>query len=239
MGRAFEVRKMAMQKTSVAKSKVYSKFGKEIYMKAKSNPDPVSNLDLKAVIDRAKRQQVPKHVIDKAIEKAKGGAGEDFKSKLFEGFGPGKSTLLIETLSDNDNRTAADVRNCFTKCDCKIAVQNAVSFTYENVSISSFKTNKNEDELFEYFLENEIDVSEIEVEDGVAEVKGSLEIMGALTKATDDLTDNEEDINMCEMTWLANELVDLNEEEKKTFDKLMNMLEELDDVQNIYHNVNL
>lgn len=239
MGRAYEVRKISMQKTSVAKSKVYSKFGKEIYMKAKSNPDPSSNLDLKAMIDKAKRAQVPKHVIDKAIDKAKGGGGEDFKAKLFEGFGPGSSTLLVETLSDNDNRTAADVRNCFTKTECKIAVQNAVSFTYENIAIATFKSNKSEDELLEYFMENEVDISDLEINDGIVEVKAAIDQMGSITKAVNNLVETEEDILECEIIWSATSNVDLNEEEMKVFEKLNNMLEELDDVQNIYHNVNL
>ena len=106
MGRAFEVRKNAMAKTAAAKTKVNSKYGKEIYVAAKNGGAELdTNLTLKRLIEKAKKDQVPAHVIDKAIEKAKGGAGEDYQPARYEGFGPGNCMVIIDCLTDNPNRT--------------------------------------------------------------------------------------------------------------------------------------
>ena len=106
MGRAYQNRKESMAKTSDAKARVYSKYGREIYVCAKAGGlDPTGNLALRSLIDRAKKDQVPTHVIDKAIEKAKGGAGENFELARYEGYGPGNCMVIIECLTDNPNRT--------------------------------------------------------------------------------------------------------------------------------------
>ena len=98
MGRAYQNRKVSMAKTAAAKTKVYSKYGREIYVCAKSGgPDPSGNIALRGLIDRAKRDQVPSHVIDKALEKAKGGTGEDFAAARYEGYGPG-SVMVSSTV---------------------------------------------------------------------------------------------------------------------------------------------
>ncbi len=128
MGRAFEVRKAAMMKTSAAKTKVYSRFGKEIYIAAKAGvPDPEMNQGLKRMIERAKANQVPADVIKRAIEKAKGGTDESYTSVRYEGFGPGNCTIIVDCLTDNVNRTVSDVRNCFTKTKSKMGVSGSVA----------------------------------------------------------------------------------------------------------------
>ena len=99
MGRAYQNRKVSMAKTAAAKTKVYSKYGREIYVCAKSGGiDPSGNLTLRGLIERAKKDQVPAHVIEKAIEKAKGGGGEDYSPALYEGFGPGGCMVLVLSL---------------------------------------------------------------------------------------------------------------------------------------------
>ena len=124
MGRAYQNRKDSMAKTSDAKAKVYSKYGREIYVCAKAGGlDPAGNLTLRSLIERAKKDQVPTHVIDKAIEKAKGGAGENFELARYEGYGPGNCMVIIECLTDNPNRTFGDVRLCFTKTKTKLSSQ--------------------------------------------------------------------------------------------------------------------
>ena len=122
MGRAYQNRKDSMAKTSDAKAKVYSKYGREIYVCAKAGGiDPDGNLTLRGLIDKAKKDQVPTHVIDKAIEKAKGGTGEDFETARYEGFGPGGCMVIVDCLTDNSTRTFNDVRLCFTKIIAKLA----------------------------------------------------------------------------------------------------------------------
>ena len=120
MGRAYQNKKESMAKTAGAKSKVYSKYGREIYVVAKSGGvDPEGNLSLRRLIDNAKKDQVPAHVIEKAIEKAKGSGGEEYASARYEGFGPGGCMVIVDCLTDNPTRTFNDVRLCFTKNDCK------------------------------------------------------------------------------------------------------------------------
>jgi transcriptional/translational regulatory protein YebC/TACO1 len=117
MGRSFENRKHSIMKTAG----LYSKYGKQLYMAARNGvPDPDANPGLRSLIDRAKREQVPSHVIEKAIEKAKGTGGEDYSAARYEGFGPSGCSVIVDCLTDNANRTITDVRNCFTKTGSKL-----------------------------------------------------------------------------------------------------------------------
>ena len=139
MGRSFEVRKASMAKTQGAKIKVYSKYGKEIYMCAKNGgPDPDMNLSLKHLISKAKKDQVPAHVIDKALDKASGGGGEDYQPARYEGFGPGNAMVIVECLTDNPNRTFGDVRQCFTKTKAKIGTQGTCAHSFDHAAIFVF-----------------------------------------------------------------------------------------------------
>ncbi len=124
MGRIFEKRKETIFKTAAQKSKLYSKYGRQLYMAAKNGvPDPEANSTLRSVIERAKRDNVASHVIEKAIQKAAGTGGEDFQAARYEGFGPGGSLLIVECLTDNSTRTISDVRSCFHKTGSKFEVR--------------------------------------------------------------------------------------------------------------------
>ena len=113
MGRAHEVRAAAMAKTAAIKSKLYSRYGKELYIAAKNGvPDPEMNLALKQKIKEAKANQVPTDVINRAIEKAKGGGAESYDSLRYEGIGPGGATIIVDCLTDNSNRTVAAMNWC-------------------------------------------------------------------------------------------------------------------------------
>ena len=121
MGRAHEVRKAAMAKTAAKKTKLYSYYGKEIYLAAKAGgPEPDGNLSLRRLIEKAKKDQVPGDVIKRAIDKVKNGAVEDYESVQFEGFGPSGSTVIVKCLTDNINRTISQVRPAFTKSKAKL-----------------------------------------------------------------------------------------------------------------------
>ena len=134
MGRAFEVRKKAREKTNASKTKIYSRFGKELFIAAKAGiPDPEMNQGLKRMIERAKANQVPADVIKRAIDKAKGGSEDSYTSVRYEGYGPGNCTIIIDCLTDNVNRTVSDVRNCFTKTKSKMGVSGSVSHLYDHI----------------------------------------------------------------------------------------------------------
>jgi len=128
MGRAYQNRKMSMAKTAAVKTSIYSKYSREIYVVAKAGGTDLSaNLSLRALIDRAKKDQVPTHVIEKALDKANSGVGEDFQTARYEGFGPGGCMVLVECLTDNVNRTIGDVRPAFTKGKGKISTPGTVA----------------------------------------------------------------------------------------------------------------
>ena len=236
MGRAYQNRKESMAKTSDMKAKVYSRYGREIYVSAKSGgTDPSGNLTLRGLIDRAKKDQVPGHVIDKAIEKAKGGAGEDFSPARYEGYGPGGSMAIIECLTDNPNRTFGDVRQAFTKTKCKIGTQGSVSHMFDHLAIFVFKYD-DEDAILEALMEADVDVTDIENEDGKISVFAA---NGDYFKAKQALLDScgEIDFEVDEIQFIAHGYNALSGDDVELFEKFLAMLDELDDVQNVYHNI--
>ena len=153
-----------------ANSKVYAKFGVEIYVAAKKGePDPELNTALKFVIDRAKQAQVPKHVIDKAIDKAKGNTDETFTEGRYEGFGPNGSMLIVDTLTSNVNRTAANVRAAFGKNGGNMGASGSVSYLFDNKGVIVF-AGDDADAIFELLLEADVDVDDVEAEEGTITV---------------------------------------------------------------------
>src|SRR5271170_3097857 len=139
MGRIFEKRKHSIFKTAAQNSKLYSKYSKQLYMAAKNGvPDPDANPVLRTFVERAKRENVPSHVIDKAIQKAAGTGGEDFQPARYEGFGPGGALVIVDCLTDNNQRTITDVRNCFTKTGAKLGATGSVAHWFDQLAILSF-----------------------------------------------------------------------------------------------------
>ncbi|MBV1951701.1 MAG: YebC/PmpR family DNA-binding transcriptional regulator [Cycloclasticus sp.] len=238
MGRAYQNRKESMAKTSDMKAKVYSRYGREIYVVAKTGGfDPTGNLALRSLIDRAKKDQVPAHVIDKAIEKAKGGTGEDFSPARYEGYGPGGSMAIIDCLTDNPNRTFGDVRQAFTKTDCKIGTQGSVSHMFDHLAIFVFK-HDDEDAVLEALMDADVDVSDIENEDGKLSVFAPnteyFKVKQALLDSFGEL-----DFEVDEIQFIAHNFTTVSGDDVALFDKFLDMLNELDDVQQVYHNVEL
>ncbi len=239
MGRAHEVRAEAMARTALLKSKVYSRYGKEIYMAAKTgSPDPNSNLTLKKIIEKAKAAQVPADVIKRNIEKAKGAGGENYAPVRYEGFGPGNSTIIVECMTDNVNRTFGEVRACFTKTGGKMGIAGSVIHQYRYVSLVSFE-GMTEDEALEALLNANVDMSEMNTdEDGVVTIIGTASdldsIKEALVAAKADLTFFEEKV-----TYLPNEYIELDEEELRKYNRFISLTDELDDIQDVFSNVNV
>lgn len=238
MGRAYQNRKESMAKTSDAKAKVYSKFSREIYVCAKSGGIEVEgNLALANLIERAKKSQVPAHVIDKALDKAKGGGGEDFSEARYEGFGPGSCMVIVECLTDNPNRTFGDVRNCFNKTKSKIGSPGSVSHMFDHSAIFVF-SGDDEDAVLEALMMEDVDVTDIEAEDG------KITVFAPHTdyfKAKKALQDNIEglDLDVDEIQFVPHNTAPVSGDDIPMFEKFIDMLNELDDVQNIYHNAEI
>ncbi|MEZ5530138.1 MAG: YebC/PmpR family DNA-binding transcriptional regulator [Porticoccaceae bacterium] len=238
MGRAYQNRKVAMAKTSDMKAKVYSRYGREIYVCAKSGgTDPSGNLSLRGMIERAKRDQVPAHVIEKAIDKAKGGSGEDFSPARYEGYGPGGSMAIIECLTDNPNRTFGDVRQAFTKTKCKIGTQGTVAHMFDHAAIFVFPY-EDEDAVLEALLEADVDVTDVENEDGKITVFTPHTDYAKARQALVEALGNIE-FEVDEIQFIPQSYTTLAGDDVALFDKFLDMLNDLDDVQQVYHNVEL
>jgi YebC/PmpR family DNA-binding regulatory protein len=235
MGRAYQNRKLSIAKTSDMKARVYSRYARELYVSAKSGgADPTSNLTLRGLIERAKKNQVPAHVIEKALDKARGVGGEDFSVARYEGFGPGGCVVIVDCLTDNPNRTFGDVRQCFTKAKCKLGSPGSVSHLFDHSAILVFKSD-DEEAVLEALMLADVDVSDIESEDGKVTVFAPhaqyFKAKQALLDAFGNIDFEVDDIQFVPQTSAA-----LNEEEQSVLDNLVDMLEYLEDVQNVYHN---
>lgn len=235
MGRSFENRKASMAKTQGAKAKLYSRYGKEIYICAKNGGiDPDANLALRRLIEKAKKEQVPAHVIENALKKAQGGAGEDFVAARYEGFGPGGCMVIVDCLTDNNNRTFTDVRQCFVKNDAKIGAPGAVSHMFDHLALFAFK-HDDEEAILEILMSADADVTDIESEDGMITVLAPHtefnKVRTSLTEAIPEI-----DFEMDEITFLPQTHTLVSGEDVESFDNFIAMLDDCDDVQNIYHN---
>ena len=235
MGRAYQNRKDSMAKTSDMKARVYSKYAREIYVSAKAGGvDPDGNLALRSLVERAKKDQVPAHVIEKALDKASGGGGEDFSTARYEGFGPGGAMVIVDCLTDNPNRTFGDVRQCFTKSKCKIGSQGSVSHMFDHSAILVFNCD-DEEAALEALMMADVDVSDIEGEDGKVTVfaphtdyfkarQAILDAFGAVDFEVDDIQ------------FVPQSTAPLGAEDQEALEKFVDMLDYLEDVQNVYHN---
>ena len=238
MGRAYEVRKASIQKTGAAKGKIYTTFAKEIYLAAKKgSPNPDANILLKRLIDKAKKQQVPSDIITRAIDKAKGVGQEEYHEVIYEGFGPGASTLIIKCLTDNVNRTVGMVRAAFNKVNKSLGVTNSVAYNYEHLGILAFKYD-NEEKILDTLLNAGIDLIDIENEDG--EITLTLH-PGDMNKAKDELEKIMPNIDyeIDEVGMYPKEKITLTVEDQEVFDKLYKLLDDIEDVSEIYTNVNI
>ena len=185
------------------------------------------------MIERAKKDQVPTHVIEKAIDKAKGGGGEDFAPARYEGFGPGGCMVIVDCLTDNPNRTFGDVRQCFTKTKCKIGTQGVVSHMFDHAAILAFK-HDDEDAVLEALLTADVDVTDIESDDGKITV---FTPQADYFKAKQALTDSlgEIDFEVDEIQFVPRSVTAISGDDMAMFEKFLDMLNDLDDVQNVYH----
>lgn len=228
----------AKAKTGAAKGKLYGMYAKEIYQTAKNGGvTPEGNPALKRLIDKAKKDQVPTDVINRAIEKVSSGADESYSSATYELFGPAGSTLIVDCLTDNVNRSVSDVRAVVNKCHVKMGNIGSVSYMYDNVCVVSFKGLSEEDTLDALIMED-VEVEDIETEGDNVIVYGKPTSLYDIKKAIESKLPNV-DYELDEITWLAKEKIDLTGEDAELFNKLLTMLDEVDDVQNVYHNVNI
>ena len=235
MGRAYEVRKASIQKTGAARGKIYSMYAKEIYQAAKNGGTSLeANASLKRLVERAKKEQVPSDIIKRAIDKVNRGVDETYIKNTYELFGPAGSTLIVECLTDNVNRSVSELRAVVNKCHIKMGNIGSVSYNYDNLCIVSFK-GLSMDDTINTLIENDVDVKDIEEDDGIViygDPQDLFKIKASITKSLPNVT-----FDMDEITMLAKEKVELTGEDLDLFKKLLTMLDDVEDVSNVYHNV--
>jgi YebC/PmpR family DNA-binding regulatory protein len=238
MGRIFEKRKHSIFKTAAQNSKLYSRYSKQLYMAAKKGvPDPNANPILRNIVERAKKENVPSHVIEKAIQKASGSGGEDFQPARYEGFGPGGSLVIVDCLTDNNQRTISEIRNCFTKTGSKLAANGSVAMSFDHLAVLCFKGD-NEEKVLEALFAADVAVEEVESKDGSITVFAPpTEFYKAKTALLEAMPGLELEVQ--EITFLPQSNKTLSGEDLASFERFLGMLNDCDDVQEIYHNVSL
>lgn len=238
MGRAYEVRKASIQKTGAAKAKLYSMYAREIYQIAKNGgTEPTGNPNLKRIIDKAKKDQVPQDIIKRAIDKVNSGAGENYETVKYELFGPAGSTLIVECLTDNVNRSVSSVRAVINKCKSKMGSMGSVSFNYDHLCIIGFK-GLSADETLELLIEEGIDVEDIEEDNDLTIVYGNPQDSYAIKEAINKKL-SEINFELDEISMLPKEKMTLEGEDLEIFNKLLTMLDDVEDVNKVYHNVEI
>ncbi|WP_100404729.1 YebC/PmpR family DNA-binding transcriptional regulator [Bacillus solitudinis] len=237
MGRKWNNIKEKKASKDANTSRIYAKFGREIYVVAKQGePDPDLNQALKFVLERAKTYNVPRAIIDRAIEKAKGGSEESYDELRYEGFGPSGSMLIVDALTNNVNRTAAEVRSAFNKNGGNMGVTGSVAYMFDATAVIGIE-GRTVDEVLELLMEADVDVRDLLEEGEAVIVYADPDQFHAVQEAfrTAGITE----FTVAELTMLAQNDLTLSEDDQTQFEKLVDALEDLEDVQQVYHNVDL
>lgn len=224
-------------KTDAAKGKIFTKVGREIAVAAKSNPDPNTNSKLADAIAKAKSVNMPNDNIKRCIAKASGElSSANYEELTYEGYGPAGSAVIVKTLTDNKNRTFDFVRTAMGKHGGSLGTTGCVSFSFSNVGLIVVEKTPSlsEDDMMEYALDAGAD--DVATLDDAYEVKTSVSNFSSVRKYLE-----EKGLNFfeAEITMLASNKITLEGEDLKKFTRLVDALEDLDDVQNVYHNVDL
>lgn len=235
MGRKWNNIKEKKASKDANTSRVYAKFGVEIYVAAKKGePDPEANRALKVVLERAKTYNVPKAIIDRAMEKAKGSGDENYEELRYEGFGPNGAMVIVDALTNNVNRTAPEVRSAFNKNGGNMGVSGSVAYMFDPTAVIGVE-GKNSEEVLEILLEADVDVRDIVDEEDAVIVYAEPDQFHAVQEAFKAAGVSE--FTVAELTMLAQNHIELPEDAQVQFEKLIDALEDLEDVQQVYHNV--
>ncbi|WP_062051289.1 YebC/PmpR family DNA-binding transcriptional regulator [Bacillus sp. JCM 19034] len=237
MGRKWNNIKEKKASKDANTSRIYAKFGREIYVVAKQGePDPELNQALKVVLERAKTYNVPKAIIDRAIEKAKGGSEESYDELRYEGFGPNGSMIIVDALTNNVNRTASEVRAAFGKNGGNMGVSGSVAYMFDATAVIGVEQ-KSEEDVLELLMEADVEVRDLFAEDDSVIVYAEPEQFHAVQEAFKQAGVTE--FTVAELTMLPQSEVTLTNEDQEQFEKLIDVLEDLEDVKQVYHNVDL
>jgi YebC/PmpR family DNA-binding regulatory protein len=241
MGRAHEVRAKKIAQTNAAKSALYNRASKEIYLAAKSGvPDPNDNLALRSAIEKWKAQHVTRDVIDRAIQKAKSKDATAFVAGRYEGFGPGGVAIMVDTLTDNEKRAFSAVRAGFTHHGGNIGNSGCAAFNFSHMGVLTFESSHTAEEIEEALIMGDVDVQSVDSDENLFEVQVTpADLNKARAVLMNDLGVTEDDFSTCEVTFVPQVTVDLSDEDKEKLQKMLDAFDDIEDVQGVYHNANL
>jgi len=235
MGRKWNNIKEKKASKDATTSNIYNKFAREIYVVAKQGePDPESNQALRVVLERAKTYNVPRTIIERAIEKAKGGSEESYDSLRYEGFGPNGSMVIVDALTNNVNRTASEVRAAFGKNGGNMGVSGSVAYMFDATAVFGL-VGKSADDVLEILMEADVDARDILEEDETVIIYAEPDQFHAVQEALKNAGITE--FTVAEFTMIAQNDLALPEDSLVQFEKLVDALDELEDVQQVFHNV--
>lgn len=235
MGRAFEYRKARKLKRWGSMARTFTKIGKEIAICIKSGgPDPVSNSRLRVLMQNAKNASMPKENIERAIKKATSKDQTDYKEVVYEGYAPYGIAVLVETATDNTTRTVANIRSYFNKCGGSLGTSGCVDYMFEHKCLFKIKNKEGVDIEELEFEMIDFGVQEIFAEDDNIIIYGDFEAFGPIQKYIEE---NGFEIVNAEFERIPSEVKELTEEQMADVEKLLEKLEEDDDVTNVFHNM--
>ena len=219
-----------------ARSKVFQKLAKELYVAAKSgDPDPNNNAQLRMVVEKAKAENMPKANIESAIAKAANkGGGENYESIRYEGYGPSGIAIMIDCLTDNKNRTAGFVRSTLTKKNGNVGTDGSVSYMFKRKGVLVLENTYDEEKVMEDVLS--LDILDMEIDEDITiytEPDNFISVKEELDKLGYDK------YIMSEVTYVPDNYIALDEESTEKVISLIEALEDIDDVQNVYHNLEI
>ena len=238
MGRAFEYRKAAKLKRWGHMAKTFTRLGKQIAIAVKAGgPDPDMNPSLRSVIAVCKRENMPKDNIERAIKNALGKDQSEYKTMTYEGYGPHGIAIFVDTLTDNPTRTVGDVRSVFNKSSGNLGTMGSLAFLFDHKCVFTFK--KPADLDLEEFILNVIDLGvedeyDEDPEEGTLTIYGDPKCYAEIQKFLEE--EGFEEVGG-EFTYIPNDLKDVTPEQRETIDKMVERLEEFDDVQTVYTNM--
>ena len=242
MGRAHEVRAKTIAKNNAAKSALYNRASKEIYLAAKSGvPDPKDNLALRSAIEKWKAQHVTRDVIDRAVAKAKDKDAAAFVAGRYEGFGPGGVAIMVDTLTDNEKRAFSAVRACFTHHGGKVGNTGSAAFNFQYMGVISFESDKSVEEIEETLIMNEVDIQAVEKDESTVTVQVTPSGLDhAREVCVNEFNLGEDGLEECENTYLpSGDKVHISDDDKAKLQNLLDDMDEIEDVQAVYNNADL
>ena len=238
MGRAFEYRKAAKLKRWGHMARTFTKIGKQIAIAVKAGgPEPENNPTLRAIIANAKRENMPKDNIERAIKNAMGKDQSEYKTMTYEGYGPHGVAIFVDTLTDNPTRTVGDVRSVFNKFNGNLGNMGSLAYLFDHKCVFTVRKTEGLDmdemilDLIDYGVEDEYDEDE---EEGSITIYGDPKSFGQIQK---HLEESGLEVIGAEFTYIPNDLKDVTDEERESIDKMVERLEEFDDVQTVYTNM--